>query len=321
MLSRVADAVYWMNRYMERAENVARFIDVNLALMLDLEDGYEEQWMPLVATTGDEAWFFEHYDSTTRDEVMRFLALDDRYPNSILRCMKAARENARSVREIISSEMWEQINRAYLYMREAAADPEAALDTPHELLSEIKLAVQTFVGVAHVSMTHNEAWHFGRLGRLLERADKTSRIVDVRYFLLSGAPTSTFRAVDHIHWGALLKSASAMEMYRKQYRGIRPSRVIDFLLLDARFPRAVRRCLMVAQESLRAITDNPGADTEPERRLQALCEELEGQSADSIIEAGVHEYLDRLQSDLNGVGAAVFDTFLAVKPVGDAGLE
>lgn len=317
MLSRVADAVYWMNRYMERAENVARFIDVNLYLMLDRTDGLEEQWAPLVTTTGDDAWFTEHYGEPTRRNVMQFLTFDADYGSSIVSCMRAARENARSVREIISSEMWEQINRAYLYVRDASRRPDV-LDTPHQLYADIKLAVQTFIGVTHLSMTHNEAWHFGRLGRLLERADKTSRIVDVKYFLLLPNPRDIGSPFDDIQWNALLKSASAMEMYRKQYGRIRPERVLEFLVLDDAFPRAMRRCVRAAQTSLAAITGHPvgSTDTLAEARLVALCRRVEEATLEGIIDHGVHEWLDGFQHQLNGVGQAIYETFFATRPAG-----
>ena len=314
MLSRVADAVYWMARYMERAENVARFVDVNLHLALDLAEGAREQWAPLVATTGDDAWFRERYGEATRENVMRFLTFDPEYPSSILSCLRAARENARSVREIISSEMWVQANKAYLMVKAAAA--RGAPEAPHELYQEIKLAAQTFVGVTYLTMTHNEAWHFGRLGRLLERADKTSRILDVKYYLLLPDPHDVGTPTDEIQWAALLKSASAFEMYRKRYGRIVPARVAEFLLLDRKFPRAVRYCLTKAERSLHAITESPidMGQTSAERRLGRLRGELEYADVGEIVGGGLHEYLDALQTKLNGVGEAIHDSFFAARP-------
>ena len=146
MLSRVADSIYWMNRYIERAENVARFIDVNLHLMLDLPAGTTEQWAPLVDTTGDEELFQERYGEATRDNVIAFLTFDTDNPNSIYSCLRAARENARSVREIISSEMWEQVNTLYLMVRDAAAQGRVMAE-PHAFFTEVKMASHLFVGI------------------------------------------------------------------------------------------------------------------------------------------------------------------------------
>jgi len=172
--------------------------------------------------------------------------------------------------------------------------------------------------VTHLSMTHNEAWHFGRLGRLLERADKTSRIVDVKYFLLLPNPRDIGSPFDDIQWNALLKSASAMEMYRKRYGRIRPDRVLEFLLLDRAFPRSVRRCVFAAQSSVSAITDRPvgATDSRAEESLDVLCREVEEATIEGIVDYGAHQWLDGFQNELNGVGQAIFDTFFAVRPGG-----
>jgi len=317
MLSRVADAVYWMNRYVERADNVARFVDVNLHLALDLAEG-REQWEPVVATTGDDAWFREKYGAATRANVLRFLTFDAQYPSSILSCLRAARENARSVREVISSEMWEAVNKAYLSVQQAAAREDEVLAAPHDFYDAVKLAAQQYVGTAYVTMTHNEAWHFARLARLLERADKTSRILDVKYFILLPDPSDVGTAYDEIQWAALLKSASAFEMYRKRWGLIVPARVIEFLLLDPKFPRSMRYCVTKAERSLHAITGSAldTADTSAERRLGRLRSELEYGDAREIIGGGLHEYLDAFQTKVNAVGDAVYETFFAMRPVG-----
>ena len=314
MLSRVADSIYWMNRYMERAENVARFVDVNLHLMLDLPNPGAMQWDALVATTGDHEYFKEHYGAPTQDAVLHFLTGDTEYPHSILSCLTAARENARSVRDAISSDMWEQINRCFLQVREAVAK-KAIAESPYEFFNAVKLGCHLFTGVTHLTMSHNEAWHFGRMARLLERADKTSRIVDVKYFLLLPDPSYVGSAYDEIQWGALLKSASAFEMYRKRFGRITPPSVMEFLLLDAEFPRAIRFCLRKAERSLQAIVGEQSLVTNAaSSQLAALRAEVDGDAIDAIIAGGVHQYLDSLQTRINEVGEAVHDTFFAHAP-------
>jgi len=165
MLSRVADSLYWMSRYIERAENVARFIDVNLNLMLDLPAGATEQWAPLVITTGDDALFAEQYGKATRENVIQFLTFARENPNSIISCLRAARENARSVREIISSEMWEQVNTFYLMVTDLSAAVRVK-EAPYEFFREIKMASHLFEGLANATMSHGEGWHFCRLGQM-----------------------------------------------------------------------------------------------------------------------------------------------------------
>ena len=205
MLSRVANSVYWMGRYFERAENVARFVDVNLNLMLDVSPAYGEQWEPLVRTTGDHRAFVERYGKPTQEKVMHFLTFDDQNQNSILSCLTKARENARSVREIVSSEMWEQINRAYLFVSNEASK-RTYMETPHDFYNEVRLSGHLFSGLTDATMSHSEAWHFIRMGRLLERADKTSRIVDVKYYILLPAVEDVGSPLDDLQWAALLKS-------------------------------------------------------------------------------------------------------------------
>jgi uncharacterized alpha-E superfamily protein len=316
MLSRVADSIYWMNRYIERAENVARFIDVNLRLLLDLPAGTTEQWQPLVDTTGDHVRFQERYGQATQHNVITFLTFDAANPNSIAFCLRKARENARSVREAISSEMWQQVNHFYLMVRNAAAT-ERVRQTPHDFFTEVKMASHLFVGITDGTMSHGEGWHFGRLGRLIERADKTTRLLDVKYYILLPATTEVPAAVDEVQWAAVLKSASAFEMYRKRYGRIAPDQVADFLLLDREFPRAVHYCLVKGEESLHAITgSSPGTFRNPaEQRLGRLRSELDYTAIQEILASGLHECLDAMQAKLNRVDDAIFETFFTLRPV------
>jgi uncharacterized alpha-E superfamily protein len=316
MLSRAADAIYWISCYIERAENVARFIDVNLNLMLDLPVGTSEQWAPLVHTTGDLLLFQQRYGQATKENVEAFLTFDTDNPNSILSCLRMARENARSVREIISSEMWEQVNTFYLMVR-AAASEGRVMEAPHQFFTEVKMASHLFVGITDATMSHGEGWHFGRMGRLLERADKTSRILDVKYFILLPAVADVGTPFDDIQWAAVLKSASAFEMYRKRHGRLVPDRVADFLILDREFPRAMHDCIVKAEESLHAISGSPlGAfQNLAEQRLGRLRSELDYAQIQEIIASGLHEFLDAFQAKLNRVGNAICETFFALRPM------
>lgn len=316
MLSRVANSIYWMSRYLERAENVARFIDVNLNLILDLPEEYGEQWAPLVNTTGDHESFSKRYRVPTRENVMHFLTFDRDNPNSILSCVRHGRENARSVREIISSEMWEQANRFYLLVQDAARN-KAAVENPHDFYASVKLASHLFDGITEATMSHGEAWHFLQVGELLERADKTSRILDVKYFILLPSPQAVGTTIDNIQWAALLKSASALEMYRKHSKQINPFKVADFLILNREFPRSVHSCLDRAADSLHAISGS-SMDTfnnRAEQGLGRLLSELNYTQIDEIIHGGLHEFLDGLQNRLNWIDDAIFETFFALRPL------
>jgi uncharacterized alpha-E superfamily protein len=314
MLSRVADSIYWMSRYVERAENVARFIDVNLQLMLDAPSGEGQQWEPLVNTTGDHETFAKRHGKATQQSVIHFLTFDGENPNSILSCVRAARENARTIREIISSEMWLQLNKFYL-MVTAAAESSSAQENPHEFFTDVKNANHLFNGIAAATMTHGEPWHFFHMARMLERADKTSRILDVKYFILLRSVSDVGTAFDDIQWAAVLRSASAFEMYRKRHGRISPKGVVEFLLLDREFPRAVRFSLLAARDSLHAISGTPAGTFRfaPEKLLGQLCSDLSFASVDEIVNAGLHEYLDDLQTKMNQVAGGIYETFFALK--------
>ena len=314
MLSRVANSIYWMSRYVERAENVGRFIDVSLQLMLDAPPGQDQQWQPLIDTTGDQEDFAKRFGQASPESVIQFLTFDPQNPNSIFSCIRAARENARSVREVISSEMWLQLNKFYLMVKSASEDARG-LHSPAEFFDEVKLASHLFTGITDATMTHGESWHFSRMGRKLERADKTSRILDVKYYLLLRSLEDVGTPFDDIQWAAVLRSASAFEMYRKRHGRLSPRGIVDFLVLDREFPRAIHYCLLAARDSLYAISGTPTGTFRctPEKVLGQLCSDLAFTAVDEIIKTGVHEYLDDLQGRLNHVGQDIYETFFAFK--------
>ena len=315
MLSRVANAVYWTGRYIERAENIARFIDVNLQMSLDAPITFSDQWEPLVAITGSRASFCEHHETATRDNVIQFLTIDPENPNSIVSCLQKARENSRSIREVISSDFWEQINRFYLLVTNRTA-ARRSLAESHQFFSEVKLLGHLIAGVADNTMSHGEAWHFLQLGRMLERADNTSRLLDVKYYLLLPSIDEVGGPVDQMQWSILLNSASAQEMYRKRFGQIAPQKVVEFLLLDTDFPRSILFCLIKADESLRSISGSPVGTfrSRGEQWLGLLKAELAYANVYDIIAAGLHEFLDGLQGKLSKVGYSIQETFFNLQP-------
>lgn len=312
MLSRVANSIYWMSRYVERAENVARFLDVNFSITLGEGEVLTEQWSPLVYTTGDEALFHELYDSPSRQNVLQFLAFDQHNPNSIASCVAKARENARTIREVIPVGIWEQLNKFYFMVRAAAES--ADVKEPSDFCDQVKLASHIIDGMTESTMSHGEGWHFTRLGRLIERADKTSRIVDVQYYLLLPDPNDIGTTLDVVRWSALLKSATALSMYRRVHGRIEPSKVADFLLLDRRFPRSVHFCLVHAQSSLQEIAGTPQGTYrfQSEQFIGRLRSELDYLGIEDVIEKGLHEFIDDLQCRLNQAGDAIYRDFFTI---------
>lgn len=319
MLSRVADAIYWMARYVERAENLARFADVTWNMTLDAPTGPQQQWEPLVLATGDQEFFNENYEFATAETVMRFLVFDKKYPNSIISSLRAARENARSVREAIPAEMWEQLNSFYHMVRDAQQD-FAAMDSPSDFLCAVKESSHLFNGIADATMSHGIAWNFANLGRVLERADKTSRLLDVKYFTLLPKVSDVGTPLEDLQWANVLRSVSGFQSYRRNYHGITVERIIEFLVLDRAFPRAINYCITNADESLHAISGTPLGmfQNSAERILGQLRSELAYNHVESIVNTGLHEFIDSLQSRLNQVGEAIHETFFARRPVDGA---
>ncbi|AQG80217.1 alpha-E domain-containing protein [Spirosoma montaniterrae] len=319
MLSRVANSVYWMHRYIERAENYARFISVNFNLALDLPPNVDQQWEPLLIATADNSLFYEHYRYPTRENVIQFMTFDKRNPNSTVSCLSNARENARTIREVISKEMWEHLNEFYLHVRDKA--PQAQYwdqsQTQHFFI-DIRNSIQLFYGIIDATITRNEAWHFGRLGRFLERADKTSRFLDVKYFTLLPEVDAVGTTIDLMIWSAVLKSVSAYNMHRQQHRSLTPTSIVDFLILDKMFPRAVAHCIRQAELSLYEISGNnpaQGFGNAAERALSKLRTEIEFTETSDIFRTGLHQYLDNFQTRTNEIGTAIFETYFDLKPV------
>lgn len=311
MLSRVADAVFWMSRYIERAENVARFIDVNQAISLGGRVGLADQWSPLIYASGDEELYQELYGEFSQKNVLRFLMFDRRNPNSILSCVGAARENARAIRDILSTAMWEAVNRFYLRVREALAEERGILNNPHDFLERVKRSSHQVIGVTGVTLSHGEAWNFATLGRLLERADKTSRILDVKYFILLPDVSLVGSTIDIVQWSALLESTSALHMYRKRHGRINSIKVIEFLVLDRYFPRSMRFCLSEAEQCLHAISGSPMGtfESRAEQLLGILNAKLNFSSVEDIRREGLHEFIDSAQAQINAIGQAIFEQF------------
>jgi len=310
MLSRVASSIYWMSRYLERAENVARFVAVNAHLMLDMGLAPDHaQWKPLVTTSGDDADFAKRYKEHSEKNVIYFLTFDDKNPNSILSCVRSARENARTVREVISSEMWEQINSLYHLVQKHSR--KRSVGNLQDFYGYIRASSHLFAGLSENTMSHGEGWHFARLGRMLERADKTARILDVKYFLLLPNATYVDSPYDAVEWGAVLKSANAFEMYRKHFHSINYRDVAHFLIFDPVFPRSMTYCVRKASDSLQAILRDLEIKVPATDEMLKLQKTLLSTSIDSVLSNGLHEFIDIFQFNLNVVDQAIYHSFFA----------
>jgi len=316
VLSRVADSLYWINRYVERAENISRFLEVSEAMALDCPPGSAEPWLPLVDACGDRQRFDEAYPVGSPRDVVSFLLLDRDNPNSIVSCIASARENARQIRDVITTEMWEQLNDLYWSVQ----DGEALWQEPdQEQLRNIRRGCQLFYGTTDVTLSRDQAWLFSQLGRLIERADKTSRILDVKYFLLLPAPTEVGGVLDELQWISLLRSAGAYQMYRQSMQqAIAPASVARFLLLDPIFPRSVRFCLQQINDTLQQIQLKPQSG--PPDDLECLRGQVLAKWSyvriDALIERGLHEAIDQLQTDLNQLHQLIHNRYFTTTDFG-----
>jgi uncharacterized alpha-E superfamily protein len=317
MLSRVAHSLYWMARYIERAENIARIVDVNLQLLLDMRNLDEkrliEYWLPIVQATGDEADFFKLHPHATGNAVTEFLVFQPENSNSIFQCISSARENARMVRDQITSELWEELNRIYLFIHSPQARKVWAR-SPSEFFQEIKAASLHVIGIMNATMVHDEGWRFVQAGQFLERADKTTRILDVRHQTVPerGVPL-TINPTDAIEWSAVLRSCSAWDAYKTIYSAdVHPRFVAEFLLLDDTFPRSLRFCVSQLNRALRRISGvgEGHFSNDAERMTGRFLAELQFSTVDEIFEIGLHQYLDLAQLKLNNIGAALFNAYI-----------
>lgn len=242
MLARVADSMFWMSAYIERAENIARFIYVNInSLLEEVVNVKDEHWHSLIAATGDAKEYYRRFEIAKEENILKFLILDKSYVNSIVSIVGFARENARAIRDSISSEMWEHLNKFYHQVQKY--NKKKVIDNYHQLLTEVKTGCQLFNALTDATMSHEEGWYFAQIGRMLERADKTSRILDVKYHLLSRRRDELLIPTKLIEWAALLSSVGALEMYRKKHHKLNPQKIVEFLLFDEYFPRSLKYCL------------------------------------------------------------------------------
>ena len=337
MLSRHADACYWIGRYVERAEATARMVDVHYHAALESglppegeylgETSSPMRWQSLLAISSTAQEYYSRYEGESDRDVMQFFAFDTQNPNSILSVWKSARDNARAVREQIASEMWESLNVSYLELLQWNVD-RALSGSPYEFFTVVRNASHLFQGILNRTMLMSETRDWLDTGRFLERGGQTARLLDVKYHDLLPAhqedkerivaqigvePLGVGSLLDMHGWIAVLKSVSAFEMYRKTYKqGIRPASVMDFLILNPEFPASARHCIARVEGCLKRISGNQRGEpaTEPERIIGRLLADLTYSRPEEIIVNGLHEFLDDVQGRCAAVGNAITRTYL-----------
>ncbi|MCH7409407.1 alpha-E domain-containing protein [Belliella sp. DSM 111904] len=315
MLSRVANSIYWLGRYLERAENYARFIDVNINLSMDLPPDLNEQWEPLVKATGSFESFKTRGLSFDRKQVIHFLTFDTENLNSIISSVTFARENARIIRENLTKETWEKLNELYHFVKKKAIKKEWKAEDLREFFESVKNQILLIYGLAESTVARSESWHFRQLGMYLERADMSSRILDVKYHILLPSPNMIGTPLDFLHWTALLKSVTAFNTYRRLYGNIDSSNVVEFLVLNGTFPRSIYYCMLEAEKSLQKISaeGRSGGRNSAEKALGELRSKLEFDDVTDVINSGLHEYLDEVQLKIIKISNEIDKNFFQIK--------
>ncbi len=315
LLARFAECTFWLARYFERCENLARLLDVQETFSRD--DLGSQSWLSVVQLNADEERFLERYPEATREQVLHFYVVDRENPTSIIANLAAARENARTLRPLISTEMWLQVNVFYNRMRDYASDPRRMPALP-QLCSWIKEACQAHDGIVDGTLFRDQVWYFYQIGKFLERADNSTRILDTKYFVLLPSLDDVGTAVDAGQWNALLRSVAGYHAFRRVHpRGMQPEKVVDFLLFNPRFPRSVYRCLGVTSDllgRLKSAHDLRGGNGALER-LDELTVVLDSETAEQVISQGLHQFNDRLQTDLKTITTEIARDFFDQPPV------
>jgi len=310
MLSRTADHLYWMARYIERAENMARVLDVTYRMSLVSSAGHDEAdlWRPPVLIADDVDAFERDYGEYTAANVMRYMALDERNPSSIVSCLGAARENARSVRVAMSSEMWETVNALWLELRQRLGQGLSEADTG-DFCDWVKSRSHLFRGVTVGTMLRDDGYMFVRLGTFIERADNTARLLDAKYHLLMAQNPGAGATVDYYEWSSLLRSVSAFEAYQKVYRDtIEPSKVAELLVLRHDMPRSLHACYSEMTPILEQLCSQRGKEV---LRLGGETHaQLRFGRMEDIFKRGLHAFLQEFIGRNNGLGLEIQRSFL-----------
>ena len=309
LLARYADCIFWLARYIERIENLARILDVNETFSRDSKGG--QNWLSIIQLNADEEGFFAKHKTTKAANVLEFYVTDAANPNSIVSSLSYARENARTLRPLISTEMWSHLN--VFYNRVKAIEPgDLVSSNLSRLFGTIKQDCQTQTGITEGTFYRDESWYFYQIGRYLERADQTTRLLDIKYHLLLPRPTDVGSAIDVSQWNALLRSVAGYHAFRRQNTSvITPGRVAGFLLLDPEFPRSVGRCMYEVSSTLSAMKSRYAlrGGNDAAERLDELNSFLTSRAIADVLAGGLHEFIDIVQSHIKLVTADLSTAF------------
>lgn len=307
MLSRTADHLFWMARYMERAENTARLLDVNYqtSLLPQSSEATLQGWKGLLSISELMPDYLARFETVNARDVMAFMVSDANNPSSILNCLRAARENARAVRGALTTEVWETMNQTWLEYNRLVKEGALEKD-PGELFEWVKFRSHLSRGVTLGTMLQDESFHFQRIGTFLERADNTARILDVKYYVLLPSLSHVGSSLDNVQWETILRSLGAERAYRWLNAGqMDPRGIADFVILDQRFPRSLRFCYAKIRSNLHNLALQYGGEVHAHEVMRDADLTLQDKTIDEVIEMGLHEFLTGFIVTNNRIARAV----------------
>jgi uncharacterized alpha-E superfamily protein len=313
MLSRTAENLYWLARYVERAEYIARTIDATLRVtaLPAAYIGKTNEWESALLTAGVSHSFYQKYNDANETNVIDYLAFSADNPSSICSCIEAARLNSRSVRTALTSEMWDTINGAWIELQEVWSKGTASREDLARFLRFVQETSLRFDGSAYRTMLRNDAYWFTRLGVYLERADNTARILDVKYHLLLPADEPIGGSLDYFQWAAILRTVSALTAYHWVYReNLKPWRIADLLILNEQMPRSLASCYENLVRFFDSIANAYGRQGVAQRRARTIRTKLQNSRMNEIFQTGLHEFISGFIADNNALGAAVAEQYL-----------
>lgn len=309
LLGRTASGLYWMHRYIERAENIARIVDAGLRMALTRTSDAQATWSSVMVTSGTEEGFREKHDVHTADTVADYLLRDGHNPSSVLSCIEAARSNGRMVRTALTREAWESVNEAWMVVKRVLAAPVAASELP-VVLDQIKRQTALIRGTFHGTMLRNEIFDFARIGTFIERADNTARILDVKYHLLLPAVSYVGTTLDNYQWESILRSVDAHRSYRWVYDvQYKPTNIADYLILNGRMPRSLNFCYLNIVENLHYLAQDYGVTHACHKTADTTLATLQDNTVKQIFAQGLHEFLEGFIGQNNRLGFEIAATY------------
>ena len=302
MLGKTAGGLFWMFRYLERAENTARLVDAGLRIALTRSSSEEDEWASIVATSGVRGAYLARHKAFDAERVVDFLLRDRSNPSSVLSTMEGTRTNARLVRTALTREVWEATNVGWMTLRDVLAEPPASRDLPR-ILDTIRQQTALVRGTMNGTMLRNDIYDFARIGTYLERADNTARILDVKYYVLLPSAAQIGSSLDNVQWETILRCVSAQRAYHWLNQGdVNPQTIADFLILHRRMPRSLAFCYDRIFDNLKHLSEEYEQEYESLSVAAQTRTNLKGQRIETIFDSGLHEFIERFVDKNNALG-------------------